>query len=88
MTVYTKGFARVRIASGRYLTIKIISEVGGKVKGWRVDDKTGEKWDRSKMVDGVLHTTEELVLAHTSDIVKRLRLNLHYGELEESKCST
>ena len=72
------GYALVRLSKNVIRTIKIANETDRLVTGWRVDPTTGERWFRETKTE----VREEIVVAQTSDIIRRLVLNTRYGELE------
>jgi hypothetical protein len=78
------GFAKVRISKNVTRTIRITKRFTIKgvpsIAGMRVDDKTGEDWSK----DTKTTTTEEMVIARESDIIRHLALNSKYGLLERA----
>ena len=80
-------FAKVRIGRGRFRLIEVHTDTAERISGFRVDSN-GSRWCESKEVDGVLHIREEFVIAEPAQVVQRLRLNLHFGQLEEGSPDT
>jgi len=70
------NYAEIRI-DGKRRFIEITSERDGVVKGYRVL-RDGSRWDRD---DGKTWT-QEIIIASTASIVRRLQLDLVYGELK------
>lgn len=71
-------YAKVKISPRVTRTIQVLSERDGMIFGMRVTD-SGEKWEH----EDATSISTEMVVCHTKDVVRELRLNLHYDELED-----
>ena len=73
----TADYAEVRV-NGKRRLIEVSKESDGRITGYRVN-RDGSRWDRD---DGTTWT-QELIVALSSNVVRRLKLDLFYGELVE-----
>lgn len=71
------NYAELRLDGKRRL-IEVTSESDGRIKGYRVN-RDGSRWDRD---DGQTWT-QEIVIASSSSVTRRLTLDLTFGELVE-----
>jgi hypothetical protein len=71
------NYAELRLDGKRRL-IEVTSESDGRIKGYRVN-RDGSRWDRD---DGQTWT-QEVIIASSSSVTRRLTLDLTYGELVE-----
>jgi len=71
------NYAEVRV-NGKRRLIQITSENDGRVSGYRVLCD-GSRWDTD---DGTTWT-QEIVMVPASSVVRRMQLDLMYGELVE-----
>jgi hypothetical protein len=72
------NYAELRFDGKRRL-IEVTSESDGRIKGYRVN-RDGSRWDRD---DGQTWA-QEIVIASSSSVTRRLTLDLTYGELVEA----
>lgn len=64
--------------NGKRRLIEVTGEKDGRIKGYRVL-RDGSRWDRD---DGETWT-QEIIIVPSSNVVRRLQLDLMYGELVE-----
>lgn len=71
-------YARIRLSDGKIVDIQVSKETDKMISGFKVN-KEGE---RSVRVTKDAETST-LIVAHPDNVVARLRMNLHYGMLEQ-----
>lgn len=72
-------YAEVRVGGKRRL-IEVLSDRDGIVKGYRAN-RDGSRWDSD---DGETWT-QEVIVVSAANVLRRLKLDLMYGELVEAK---
>lgn len=76
-------YAKVRVSKGVTRLIEVSRETDYLISGMRVFP-SGERWFRETTdEEGREVEQEELVVAKQTDVIKRYKMNLFYGELEE-----
>jgi hypothetical protein len=73
------NYAEVRIGGKRRL-IEVLSDRDGIVKGYRAN-RDGSRWDHD---DGAIWS-QEVIVVSAANVLRRLKLDLMYGELVEPK---
>ena len=72
-------YAEVRINGARRF-IEVLRESGNLVIGTRVN-RDGTAWEKTTAT----HVQTNLIVTHKDEVIRRMRLNLHYGMLEAEK---